>query len=224
MSIGGSPTSTQDRETTKQRILSVARGLFARNGFDGNGIRDIAREAGVSVSMVSYHYGGKLGILRAIMTSFFDEYTKIVEAAVRQELGVEAKITRLVAETTAFMKDRQDVFRIVVTELPHLSEDASELEARYLQLIRKLMDEWLLPDLVEEAKRSGREKGAGCIDRDDLHRIVGPALLSMIYSTFLFGRGLEKAFCFTRDEDFFENYKDLVSRLIIAGVREVAVS
>ncbi|NBC29059.1 MAG: TetR family transcriptional regulator [Spirochaetes bacterium] len=218
MNTGGSPTSTQERETAKQRILSVARALFARNGFDGNGIRDIAREAGVSVSMVSYHYGGKLGILRAIMTSFFDRYTQIVEAAVREELGVEAKITRLVAETTTFMKDRQDVFRIVVTELPHLSEDASEFEARYLQLIRNLMDEWLLPDLIDEVD------GEGCFDRDDLHHIVGPALLSMVYSTFLFGRGLEKAFCFTRDDDFFENYKDLVARLIIAGVREVAGS
>lgn len=219
MSGGGAGSALEkptDRETTKQRILNAARELFAENGFDGNGIRDIAREAEVSVSMVSYHFGGKLGILRAIMSGFFDEYSGIVEAAVRQEPGVEAKIRRLVEATTAFMKDRQDVFRIVVTELPHLSDDASEFELRYLQLIRNLMDEWLLPDLVGEAQETG------CIDPDDLHRIVGPALLSMIYSTFLFGRGLEKAFCFSRDEAFFESYTDLISRLIIAGVREVA--
>jgi hypothetical protein len=150
------------------------------------------------------------------MSDFFNEYSRIVEAAVREESGVEAKITRLVEATTAFMKDRQDVFRIVVTELPHLPDDASEFESRYLQLIRDLMDEWLLPELIGDVEE------AGCIDPDDLHRIVGPALLSMIYSTFLFGRGLEKAFCFSRDEAFFESYTDLISRLIIAGAREVA--
>ncbi|MFW5785727.1 MAG: TetR family transcriptional regulator [bacterium] len=250
MSIRLSGEETVANGDRKTRILDAARELFAANGFDGNGIRDIAREARVSVSMVSYHYGGKLGVLRAIMSDFFEEYSRIVQAAVKEEQELEGKIGRLVAETTRFMKDRQDVFRIVVTELPHLPAEASGFEAQYLSLVRELMDEWLLPSIavspgasnggVRDGKDgssgerrgtdgNGRVSAAGdsssagghCLDADALHRIVGPALLSMIYSTFLFGRGLEKAFCFTRDDAFFDEYTSLISRLIVAGIREV---
>ncbi|MFP4115002.1 MAG: TetR family transcriptional regulator [Spirochaetota bacterium] len=201
---------------TRDRILEVARELFARKGFAGNGIRDIARAAGVSVSMVSYHFSGKLGVLRAIMTAFFDDYTQVVEAALREETDLESRVVRLVGETTMFLKFRQDDFRIVVTELPRVSDETGEFERRYLHLIRGLTDELLIPEI----SASARERG--CIDAEELHRIVGPALLSMVYSTFLFGRGLELAYCFERDEAFFAEYTSLVSRLILAGVREVA--
>lgn len=238
MSTKGAASPAVGNGDKKTRILDAARELFAANGFDGNGIRDIARHAGVSVSMVSYHYGGKLGVLRAIMSDFFVEYSQIVQAAVSEEEQFEGKVRRLVTETTRFMKDRQDVFRIVVTELPHLPAEASGFEAQYLSLVRELMDEWLLPSIAvspgpsnggfrSQQERSDPERDDGsngnghCLDADALHRIVGPALLSMIYSTFLFGRGLEKAFCFTRDDDFFDEYTSLISRLIIAGIREV---
>jgi AcrR family transcriptional regulator len=216
----GTESERSNGSGTRERILRAARELFAEKGFAGNGIRDIAREADVSVSMVSYHFNGKLGVLRAIMSLFFDEYTAIVESAVQQEPDLEAKIVRLVSETTGFLKDRQDVFRVVVTEVPHLSGDVEEFETRYLKLIRRLMDELLLPEIVA----AGAEHHHGCIDAHELHRIVGPALLSMVYSTFLFGRGLEKAFCFERDQAFFAEYEQLVSRLILAGVREVTGS
>ncbi len=254
MSTTGTASPAVGNGDKKTRILDAARELFAANGFDGNGIRDIARHADVSVSMVSYHYGGKLGVLRAIMSDFFEEYSRIVQAAVSEEEQLEGKIRRLVAETTRFMKGRQDVFRIVVTELPHLPAEASGFEAQYLRLVRELMDEWLLPSIAvspgasnggvrsregqSETESDGVPRGVSrngelhagdprvgghCLDADALHRIVGPALLSMIYSTFLFGRGLEKAFCFTRDDDFFDEYTSLISRLIIAGIREIVL-
>jgi hypothetical protein len=77
-------------------------------------------------------------------------------------------------------------------------------------MIHDLTDRWLLPDL---------EGRGGCPDRDTMHRIVGPALLSMIYSTFMFGEGLELAFEFNRDEAFYDEYVDVISNLILAALR-----
>lgn len=44
---------------TRERILSRAGALFARQGLDGLGIRQLAREAKVNIAAVNYHFGSK---------------------------------------------------------------------------------------------------------------------------------------------------------------------
>ena len=44
---------------SKEKILNSAIKLFATNGFDGTSIRDICKDAGVNVCMISYYFGGK---------------------------------------------------------------------------------------------------------------------------------------------------------------------
>jgi AcrR family transcriptional regulator len=202
-----------DGSTIRDRILAVSTGLFAERGYAGNGIRDIARAADVSVSMVSYHFGGKIGILREIFDSFFREYGTVVTTALCSGDALETKVHNLVAETTGFMKSHQAAFRIVTTELPHLRGEAHEFQARYLSMIHDLTDRWLLPDV---------EGRSGCPDHDVLHTIVGPALLSMIYSTFLFGDGLEQAFDFVRTDSFYDEYVDTISHLILSALEGLA--
>lgn len=51
-------------EDTRTHILTKAKELFAAQGFDGTSVRDIVNAAGVNVSLVSYHFGGKDGLYR----------------------------------------------------------------------------------------------------------------------------------------------------------------
>jgi AcrR family transcriptional regulator len=57
----------QGAADTKDRVLRVARALFARRGIDGVTIAQIAEKAGVANSTVYSLYKSKDGILRAIM-------------------------------------------------------------------------------------------------------------------------------------------------------------
>lgn len=52
----GRPAGTSD---TRERILTVARELFARNGIDKTSIRSIAAGAGVDSALVHHYYGTK---------------------------------------------------------------------------------------------------------------------------------------------------------------------
>lgn len=48
------------------QIINVAERLFARKGFTGTSVRDIAQEANVNVSMISYYFGSKEKLIEAL--------------------------------------------------------------------------------------------------------------------------------------------------------------
>ncbi|TDL05633.1 TetR/AcrR family transcriptional regulator [Mycolicibacterium obuense] len=58
----GRPPGASD---TRDRILSVARDLFARNGFDNTSIRSIASGAGVDGALVHHYFGTKTQLFAA---------------------------------------------------------------------------------------------------------------------------------------------------------------
>jgi AcrR family transcriptional regulator len=51
---------------TRERILDAALDLFGERGFAGTSVRDIAGRAKVNVAAISYHFGGKAELYRAV--------------------------------------------------------------------------------------------------------------------------------------------------------------
>ena len=64
--------------STKQRILGIARELFARQGYTGTSIADIARELGTSTAALYYHFPSKADILRALIAEPLGAYTRLL--------------------------------------------------------------------------------------------------------------------------------------------------
>jgi AcrR family transcriptional regulator len=50
---------TQKELDTRERILKVASDLFAKNGFNGTSVRDLAKNANVNLSAINYHFSNK---------------------------------------------------------------------------------------------------------------------------------------------------------------------
>jgi AcrR family transcriptional regulator len=53
------PKRSRNAEATRDAILQSARRAFARAGYDGAGVREIAREAGVTAMMINRYFGSK---------------------------------------------------------------------------------------------------------------------------------------------------------------------
>ena len=64
--------------STKQRILGIARELFARQGYTGTSITDIARELGTSTAALYYHFPSKADILRGLVAEPLTAYTRLL--------------------------------------------------------------------------------------------------------------------------------------------------
>jgi AcrR family transcriptional regulator len=59
----------QVEESPQQRILSAARRIVAERGMTALSVQTVAAEAGVTKSAISYHFGSKDGLVRAIIES-----------------------------------------------------------------------------------------------------------------------------------------------------------
>ena len=65
---------------TRQRILAIAADLFARQGYTGTTIADIARELGTTTAALYYHFPSKADILGGLLAEPLIAYTRIIES------------------------------------------------------------------------------------------------------------------------------------------------
>ncbi|MBI5520519.1 MAG: CerR family C-terminal domain-containing protein [Desulfovibrio sp.] len=52
---------------TRQRLIQAGLRLFGLHGYEATGTRALAQEAGVNLSAILYHFGGKEGLYRAVL-------------------------------------------------------------------------------------------------------------------------------------------------------------
>jgi AcrR family transcriptional regulator len=97
---------------TRVTLLETARGVFARNGFDGASVRMITSEAGVNLGAVTYHFGSKRALYDAVLEDGLRPLLDRVRAAAGQS---GTSLDRMVAVVEAY-------FDHLAThaELPHL--------------------------------------------------------------------------------------------------------
>jgi AcrR family transcriptional regulator len=63
----------RDPNSMKARILDTARKLFAENGYSGTTTRMIAKEVGIDISTLYYHWGEKADLYDAVLTATREE-------------------------------------------------------------------------------------------------------------------------------------------------------
>ncbi|HYZ26232.1 MAG TPA: helix-turn-helix domain-containing protein [Geminicoccaceae bacterium] len=63
----------RDREVTKQALLAAGLRVFAERGYDAATTREVAQAAGVNEQLIQRYFGGKEGLLVAIIERFGEE-------------------------------------------------------------------------------------------------------------------------------------------------------
>lgn len=58
----------RDAEAAREAILNAAQEIFARDGFSGARVDDIARTAGYNKALIFHYFDDKLGLYRALMS------------------------------------------------------------------------------------------------------------------------------------------------------------
>lgn len=81
----------RDPSPARKKLLDVATRLFAEKGFDGTSTRDIAKAADLNISLISYYFGGKEGLYKAVIYEFADfartETNRFIQAVDLEKLN-----------------------------------------------------------------------------------------------------------------------------------------
>lgn len=145
----------EGRDQTREQLLDASIVLFARHGFDAVTTGQIAEAAGLTQSMVHYHFGSKSKLWEEAMARLMQRRGRLFRAQARDLVGLDpveklkALIRRLVEANAA----NPDYVRIVVQEGTTPTPRLTWLVETYLrpgfgvfdQALREAMDAGAIP-------------------------------------------------------------------------------
>ncbi len=69
----------KDPDSMKARVLSAARNLFGQYGYHGTTTRMIAKEVGIDISTLYYHWGEKKDLFESVLVDVIDDYRAMIK-------------------------------------------------------------------------------------------------------------------------------------------------
>jgi AcrR family transcriptional regulator len=123
--------ATTVQEERRRQILDAAVRAFARKGYHGCRVSDVARQAGVAYGLVYHYYGSKEALLDAIFRETWGAMLATIRSV--EELDEPAgdqvrKVTEIVLRTWRRDPDLVRVLVREVTRTSHLQRESDEIE------------------------------------------------------------------------------------------------
>lgn len=122
------------KNPTKQRVIDAASSLFFQKGFHGTSVRDIAEKATVNVSLISYYFKSKQGLLEYAVTNYYEEYLKTLEEALERmdSLSPIEKMNDLIFTIIHYKQTNHQLTCFIQRELSLDSVFVREMAVTYL--------------------------------------------------------------------------------------------
>jgi AcrR family transcriptional regulator len=191
----------RDKEATKRALLEAAVEIFAERGFDGATTRDVAAKAGVNEGLIQRYFGGKAGLLEAVVGGLCSE--KITACKLAPSCGcLETEITLFLKHEIAQAGANRNFMRVLLSRAMVDPDLARMMKQRYKAS--------RLPLLVERLRVFQVE---GQLDASaDLEKLAGTM------AAFAFGLGFMQQVIFAEDPDYLEAIVATTAQTIVRGV------
>ncbi len=190
---------------SRQRILKEAERLFARQGYSGTGLRELAAAAGVNLAMINYFFGSKKQLLKEILDGFLAGYLEVARQELQGDEEVRVRLDRFVRRAVAYFASHRDALLVTIAELPRDDPEIIEYKAAWGRQMMEIIDREICQPLAREGSR-----------RLSPH-LIGPLLTSMMASRFLFAPVMERM-AGGGEVSGGREYAELVSRIVLDGI------
>lgn len=139
----GRPKDTDTDTDTSAAISRAALQRFAAQGFEATSLREIAGDAGVDVALISYRFGGKLGLWKDIVSQAGADLSEALEEALDQSEAASAqqRPDHSARAFLAYLLERPEIPRLLLRDIT-IDSDRSQwlLETLSLPLHRHFID------------------------------------------------------------------------------------
>ena len=129
------PGLARVRRDKRARILDAAIKVFARKGYHGCRVSDIAREAEIAYGLVYHYFTNKEEILRTIFEERWSGFLELVDEIAARETTAEDKLVSIAALMLNAYRLRPDWVKVLVLELQRSSRFAEPGQIRAVGLL-----------------------------------------------------------------------------------------
>ncbi|MFC0522310.1 forespore capture DNA-binding protein RefZ [Pontibacillus salicampi] len=122
------------KTSTKQKVMDAASYLFYTQGYNGTSVRDIASKANVNVSLISYYFKNKQGLLEHLIVTYFEGYIDMLESVYQVDTDHPSKV-KLCQMIEAIIQYKQKHYQFtcfIHRELTHDNVFVREMMVTYL--------------------------------------------------------------------------------------------
>lgn len=121
------PTDPLSPPSSRDKILDVAEALFARRGFEGVGMREVADAAGLGKSSLFHHFRSKAQLYLAVLERLLAQLDDRLGAVLAAPGAPLERLDRLVDELVDALAEREPVARLLLRAI--FEDDAFDAEA-----------------------------------------------------------------------------------------------
>ncbi|MBY9068154.1 TetR family transcriptional regulator [Hyphomonas sp. WL0036] len=147
--------NARDTAELKNDILKSAVQIFARSGYEGASLMDIAAEAGTRHPLLLYHFGSKEELWRRTMAHIFDELKGHYAAVAELSRGLSAldQLKMFIRAFVQFSARHPERVILILVEMRQESERLQWLTEEYLVVLLGQLNE-----LIDRVEAEGQLK------------------------------------------------------------------
>jgi AcrR family transcriptional regulator len=109
----------------REQLLDIGRMLFARKGFDGTSVEEIAERAGVSKPVVYEHFGGKEGLYAVVVDREVGRLLDHITESLVGDHHPRELLEQAAGALLDYVEKETDGFRILVRDSPVASSSGT---------------------------------------------------------------------------------------------------
>lgn len=164
----GAVRRTRRSARTRERILQAATEVFARRGFHGARVADIAELAGIAYGLVYHHFRNKDEILAAIFSERWSDYVRYVDEIATSDQTFREQVSHLVHFWVETWRQDPHLMTVMINEI---SRSYEFIEAHDVGTVLVAFD------AVERLIVRGQQRGE--VREDVAAKLVTYAILGM---------------------------------------------
>jgi AcrR family transcriptional regulator len=190
----------RDKEATKKALIAGAVQVFAQRGFDGATTKEVAARAGVNEGLIQRYFGGKAGLLQAIVGNLCGERLTACRMA-RPSDSLKAEIATVLRHEIMQAQENRDFMRVLLSRALVDADLAATLKAHY--------KDSRMPHLVHRLEHF---KADGTLDP-----AVDLGQLAATITTFAFGLGFMQQVVLSEDPKYLEGIIENIAATVVRG-------
>lgn len=139
-------------EVRRKQIVETAITTLASRGFGKTTLSDIAREAGVSTGVITYHFDNKDELIELIIKTLFEDMNSYIIPKVEKEESYAKRMTAYIETSMEFMAKHRDHCTALVYSFVAMNSEAEKqrITADAYRRIRHY-----LTRILEEGQKGG---------------------------------------------------------------------